>query len=366
MNIGIIGLGLIGGSIAKAVKQVHVQNSYITGYDLNKDDLKAAYDEGMIDSIAKDLRSGFSNCSVVFLCIPVQYIVEVLDEILPYLPNDCIITDVGSTKYELVKTMNAHIEKSNKRLYYVGGHPMTGSERFGYKASSAHLFENAYYMLTPQADTPDFIVFILQKLIERMGGIPLILSASYHDFVTANISHLPHIIASSLVHLVRNNDGENAYLHALAAGGFKDLTRIASSNPDIWTSICLSNKEQIQKVYSSYIQILEHFMDILDRGSEKELYSFFDTSRIYRNTFTEGVSSGLSKRYALHVDAKDEPGIIAKITTLLSENHINIKNLSVISDREFDVGVLKILFANKSDLISATEILSQNRFTIYY
>lgn len=366
MNIGIIGLGLIGGSIAKAIKQVHVQNSYIIGYDLNSSDLKAAYDEGMIDSIAKDLRSGFSNCSVVFLCIPVKNIVGVLDQILPYLPNDCIITDVGSTKYELVKTMNEHVEQYDKRVYYVGGHPMTGSERFGYSASSAHLFENAYYMLTPQADTPDFIIFILQKLIERMGGIPLVLSASYHDFVTANISHLPHIVASSLVHLVRNNDGDNAYLHALAAGGFKDLTRIASSNPDIWTSICLSNKEQIQKVYGSYIQILEHFMDILDRSSEKELYSFFDTARIYRNTFTEGVSSELSKRYALHVDAKDEPGIIAKITTLLSENHINIKNLSVISDREFDVGVLKILLASKSDLISATEILSQNRFTIYY
>ena len=366
MNIGIIGLGLIGGSIAKAIKQVHVQNSYIIGYDINKADLKAAYDEGMIDAMATNLHTNFSNCSVIFLCIPVQHIVNMLDELLPHLPNDCIITDVGSTKYELVKTINAHIENSNKRVYYVGGHPMTGSERFGYSASTSHLFENAYYMLTPQGDTPDFIIFILQKLIERIGGIPLVLSASYHDFVTANISHLPHIIASSLVHLVRNNDGENAYLHALAAGGFKDLTRIASSNPDIWTSICLSNKEQIQKVYGNYIEILQHFMDILERGSEKELYSYFDTARIYRNTFTEGVSSELSKRYALHVDAKDEPGIIAKITTLLSDNHINIKNLSVISDREFDVGVLKILFATKSDLISATEILSQNRFTIYY
>lgn len=366
MNIGIIGLGLIGGSIAKAIKQVHVQNSYIIGYDVNQNDLKIAYEDGMIDSIATSLRTGFSNCSVIFLCIPVQHIVGILDEILPYLPNDCIITDVGSTKYELVKQMNEHVEKSNKRVYYVGGHPMTGSERFGYSASSSHLFENAYYMLTPGADTPDFIIFILQKLIERMGGIPLVLSASYHDFVTANISHLPHIIASSLVHLIRDNDGENAYLHALAAGGFKDLTRIASSNPNIWTSICLSNKEQIKKVYGSYIQILEHFMDVLERGCEAELYSFFDTARIYRNTFTEGVSSELSKRYALHVDAKDEPGIIAKITTLLSENHINIKNLSVISDREFDVGVIKILFSTKSDLISATEILSQNRFMIYY
>lgn len=366
MNIGIIGLGLIGGSIAKAVKQVHVQNSFIVGYDINQSDLKAAYDDGMIDAMAPNLHTGFSNCSVVFLCIPVHHITTVLGELLPSLPNDCILTDVGSTKYELVKTISDHVSTSNKRVYYVGGHPMAGSERFGYSAATAHLFENAYYMLTPQGDTPDFVIFILQKLIERMGGIPLVLSASYHDYVTANISHLPHIIASSLVHLVRNNDGENAYMHALAAGGFKDLTRIASSNPDIWTSICLSNKGQIQKVYASYIEILKHFMDILERESERELYSFFDSARIYRNTFSEGVSSELSKRYALHVDAKDEPGIIAKIATLLSEHQINIKNLSVLSDREFDVGVIQVLFSTKSDLILATEILSQNRFTIYY
>lgn len=366
MNIGIIGLGLIGGSIAKSIKQVHSQNSYIIGYDLNQVDLKAAYDDGVIDSIAPNLQTGFTNCSVVFICIPVRHIASILDHLLPFLPNDCIITDVGSTKYELVKMINKYTKQSPKRLYYVGGHPMTGSERFGYGASSAHLFENAYYMLTPQGDTPEFIVFILQKLIERMGAIPMILSASYHDFITANISHLPHILASSLVHLVRNNDGENAYLHALAAGGFKDLTRIASSNPDIWTSICLSNKSYIQKVFADYRHILDHFVEVLENDSEKELYSFFDTARIYRNTFPEGASSELIKRYALHVDAKDEPGIIAKIATLLSEHHINIKNLSVMSDREFDVGVIKIIFSNKADLIAATEILSQHRYTIYY
>lgn len=367
MNIGIIGLGLIGGSIAKAIKQVHAQNSYIIGYDTNKSDLQAAYDDGVIDTIAPCLQTGFSNCTVVFICIPVRYIIDLVGELLPHLPNDCIITDVGSTKYELVKEISKYTSTSKKRIYYVGGHPMTGSERFGYSASSSHLFENAYYMLTPQADTPDFILFILQKLIERMGALPLILSSSYHDFVTANISHLPHIIASSLVHLVRNNDGENAYLHALAAGGFKDLTRIASSNPDIWTSICLSNKKQIQKVFQDYKGILDHFLEILELDSEDELYSFFDTARIYRNTFPEGAaSSELTKRYSLHVDAKDEPGIIAKITTLLSEHHINIKNLSVMSDREFDVGVIKILFANKTDLIAATEILSRHRYTLYY
>ena len=287
-------------------------------------------------------------------------------QLLPYLPNDCILTDEGSTKYHVMQEVEPLITASEKRIYYVGGHPMTGSEKFGYSASHDHLFENAYYMLTPLGDTPDFILFILQKLIERMGGIPLVLSASYHDYVTANISHLPHIIASSLVHLVKENDGDASYLHTLAAGGFKDLTRIASSNADIWTSICLTNKEQLQKVFRTYTGILQHFLDCLENDSEKELYSYFNTARLYRNTFGEGPSTDLSKRFSLHIDAKDEPGIIAKIATLLSEHQINIKNLSVMSDREFDVGVIKILFANKNDLLLAAEILSQHHYTLYY
>ncbi len=366
MHIGIIGLGLIGGSITKAIKNFHVQNSYIIGYDTNSNDLQAAYDEGIIDFMATNLDSSFSNCSVVFICTPVTSIKTAVTKLLPHLPNDCILTDVGSTKYHIMQELEPIISTNNKRIYYVGGHPMTGSEKFGYSASSAHLFENAYYMLTPLGDTPDFILFILQKLIERMGGIPLVLSATYHDYVTANVSHLPHIIASSLVHLVKENDGEASYLHTLAAGGFKDLTRIASSNPDIWTSICLTNKMQLQRVFHNYLSILQKFLDCLEKDSERELYSFFNTARLYRNTFGEGASTGLSKQFALHIDAKDEPGIIAKTATLLSDHHINIKNLSVMSDREFDVGVIKILFGNKTDLLLAAEILSQHHYTLYY
>lgn len=366
MHIGIVGLGLIGGSIAKAIKNFHVQNSCIIGYDTNTNNLQAAYDEGMIDVMARHLDSSFSNCSVVFICTPVDHMKTVVSNLLPYLPNDCILTDVGSTKYHIMKDLEPVLSTYDKRIYYVGGHPMTGSEKFGYAASHAHLFENAYYMLTPLGDTPDFILFILQKLIERMGGIPLVLSATYHDYVTAHISHLPHIIASSLVHLVKENDGEASYLHTLAAGGFKDLTRIASSNADIWTSICLTNKVQIQKVFNHYLSILQKFLNCLENDSENELYSFFNTARLYRNTFSEGASTDLSKNFSLHIDAKDEPGIIAKLATLLSEHHINIKNLSVMSDREFDVGVIKILFANKTDLLLAAEILSQHHYTLYY
>lgn len=366
MNIGIIGFGLIGGSLAKAIKKVHAQNSYIIGYDKQPAYTKAAYEEGVIDSIAADTARSFSNCAVIFICTPVSYTSQIIENLLPYVANDCILTDVGSTKYNLVCEIDQIIQKSTKRVYYVGGHPMAGSEKSGYSASTAYLFENAYYMLTPMGNTPEFILFILQKMIERIGAIPLVLSASYHDFAAANISHIPHIIASSLVHLVKDNDGDSGHLHALAAGGFKDITRIASSSPDIWTSICISNKQQIQKVFHKYMMLLNKFSSALESNDADLLYCFFDTARIYRNTLGEGASNDVTKGYSLHIDAKDEPGIIASIATLLSANNLNIKNIGIINDREFDSGVIRVTFENKSILLRATEILSQNKYTIYY
>jgi len=365
MNIGIIGLGLIGGSLAKAIKKVHAQNSSIIGYDTQFSYAKTAHAEGVIDHIARDKEASFSTCSVIFVCTPVSHTCKTIENLLPHIAKDCIITDVGSTKYNLVCEIDTMIKNSGKRVYYVGGHPMSGSEKSGYAASTPYLFENAYYMLTPLGDTPQFILFILQKLIERIGAIPLILSASYHDFATANTSHLPHIIASGLVHLVKENDGDKQHLHALAAGGFKDITRIASSNPDVWTSICLSNKAQIQKVFNKYLSILTKFSTALEEDDQESIYDFFELARNYRNTFSEGVSNDVAKGYALHVDAKDEPGIIASIATLLSLNKLNIKNIGVVNDREFEEGVIKIIFGSKSDMLRATQILSQKHYTIY-
>lgn len=366
MHIGIIGLGLIGGSIAKTIKKVHAQNSYIIAYDTNTTFTEAALESGSIDKIASNLTYEFSNCNVIFICTPISYTPDIVKGLLPYVSKDCIITDIGSTKYELIQEIDTIIKSSDKNLYFVGGHPMAGSEKSGYFASTDYLFENAYYILTPLSDTPDFIVFILQKMIERLGALPLILTPSYHDFATATVSHLPHIIASGLVHLVKDNDGSKNHLHTLAAGGFKDITRIASSNPTIWHNICKSNKEEIQKVFKRYIDILNEFYNALDTGNDEAVYNYFDEAKSYRNTFNDGINSEIIKNYTIYVDAKDEPGIIASIATLLSSHGINIKDIGIMNHREFACGVLRIAFANKSCMLNAHQILSKHNYTIYY
>lgn len=365
MRIGIIGFGLIGGSIAKALKKNNAQHSTIIGYDRDTASINQAFAEGIIDQIATNTTTDFAGCNVIFIGTPVSSIPSIIESLLPYVGKDCILTDIGSTKVEIVEQVQQLIHTSNRQLYFLGGHPMVGSEKSGYQHAAAHLFENAYYILTPTSDTPDFIVFILQKLIERLGAIPIVLAPSYHDFATATVSHLPHIIASSLVHLVKQSDGQSHYLHTLAAGGFKDITRIASANPEIWQSISLSNKAQIQKACTKFLEILQTFNDALASDDDRQIYAFFESARTYRDTFQDGVSGSLAQSYTLYVDAQDQPGIIASIATILSTRGINIKDIGIINHREFDCGVLRISLDSRASLLEAHQVLSHHNYTIY-
>lgn len=365
MRIGIIGFGLIGGSMAKALKKNNAQHSYIVGYDLDQSSLQQAFEEGIIDEIAANTTSAFKGCNVIFIGTPISSISSIIESLIPHVGKDCILTDIGSTKLGIVEEVQNIIKKSEKELYFLGGHPMVGSEKSGYRNSSDYLFENAYYILTPTSDTPDFIVFILQKLVEKLGAIPIVLAPSYHDFATSTVSHLPHIIASGLVHLVKESDGENQYLHTLAAGGFKDITRIASSNPIIWRDICLANKGQIQKVFSKYLDILGQFNEALLSDDEDKIYQFFDIARSYRDTFQDGVKGSLIQTHTLYVDAQDQPGIIASIATILSTRGINIKDIGIINHREFECGVLRLSLESRNALLEAHQVLSNHNYTIY-
>lgn len=365
MHIGIIGLGLIGGSIAKTLKKVHAQNSFIIGFDTDSLSATKALEEGAIDHIATELGAEFSKCNVIFICTPVSSIDMVVEKLLPFIASDCILTDIGSTKESVMKKVEDILSGHTKKAYFIGGHPMTGSEQSGYEASTNYLFENAYYILTPSPGTPDFILFIMQKMVERLGAIPITLEPGYHDFATAVVSHLPHIIASSLVHLVKNQDGCEHSLHTLAAGGFKDITRIASSNPTIWQDICLSNKTPIKACLENYIVSLTAFCQTLESEDSQAIYNFFNEAGRYRDTFQDGIKSDIAKVFTIFVDAEDEPGIIACIATLLSSHSINIKDIGIVNQREFASGVLRIAFGKKSEMEKAKHLLIKHNYTVY-
>lgn len=361
VTCGFIGLGLIGGSIARALKERR-GNVTIRAYDTNADTLRLAKEEGIADVTTDRIDNTFSDCHILFLCAPVSCNNENLQKLLPCLSEDCILTDVGSVKTEIHRAISALGLEDR----FIGGHPMAGSERFGYANSKAQLLENAYYILTYTHASPalDQKLRFYRELVASIGAIPFVLPCRDHDYVTAAVSHLPHVIASSLVNLVETSDTEGV-MKLIAAGGFKDITRIASSSPDMWQQICLTNRSNISALLGRYIDTLQRIRGQIDSGAAQEIYNFFDNARRYRDSFISAPSGSIKTVYSIRIDIADEPGALASIATMLALNGISIKNIGIIHNRELEEGALHIEFYEESGMHNAVTILKNRGYTIY-
>lgn len=359
-KIGFIGLGLIGGSIAKKLKSSN-KNHYIIAYNRSEQSRIDAANDNVADIITDKIDNVFSECDYIFLCTPVEQNIKYLSILKNIISKDCIITDVGSVKGNIHK----EIEKLKLTKNFIGGHPMAGSEKTGYKNSSETLLENAYYVITPTKDILPEKIDEFNNLILSLRAIPVILNYNEHDFVVAAISHLPHIIAACLVNLVKDNDSNDETMKLLAAGGFKDITRIASSSPQMWQQICSTNKENITILIDKYIEMLKITkQNILEDGSIK-IYDLFQSSSEYRNSFSDKPRGPIKKTYNIFCDIIDESGAISKVALLLADNNINIKNIGIIHNREFDEGVLKVEFYEQTSMDMAVHVLKKSGYNIF-
>ena len=214
LTAGFIGLGLIGGSIARALKK-QAPSTTVMAYMRSRDRLLKAQEDGAVDIILEGVGEPLRQCDIIFLCTPVEYNASYLEQIRPYLKPGAVITDVGSTKTQIHEAVQSLAMEES----FIGGHPMAGSEKTGYENSTDHLLENAYYILTPTDKTPESSVAMMTQTASLIGAIPLVLDYREHDRIVAAVSHLPHIIASSLVNLVRDKDGSQGLMKRLAAGG---------------------------------------------------------------------------------------------------------------------------------------------------
>lgn len=360
LTCGFIGLGLIGGSIARALKQ-SVPNVRIIAYDISEASLRLALDQQIADVAANAIDQHFSCCDYIFLCAPVQKNDLSLSAVRKIISPDCLLTDVGSVK----TTIHEAVRDAGLEHCFIGGHPMAGSERTGFVNSKASLLENAYYILTPTDQVPSEKLKAYCKLVSDMGAIPLVLDYRKHDYVTAAISHLPHVVASSLVNLVRDSDSADGIMKMVAAGGFKDITRIASSSAVMWQQICLTNTSNISQLLGDYIDALSRVKESLDKKDKDELYDFFDSARIYRDSFISASSGPIKKSYSICVDIADRPGALAFVVALLAENNISIKNIGITHNREAEDGVLQLEFYEESALRTAAALLEKERYTLH-
>ncbi|MCM1266374.1 MAG: prephenate dehydrogenase [Bacteroidales bacterium] len=360
LTCGFIGLGLIGGSIAKAMKQ-HLPDVRLLAYDIHTASLELAKKEKIIDEICPAIDGAFQGCDYLFLCAPVSHNVENLRTLKSFLSPDTILTDVGSVKTEI----HEQIEALGLQEQFIGGHPMAGSERFGYQNAKASLLENAYYILTPSGTVPQEKTDAYEELVKTIGAIPLILSYEEHDYVTAAISHLPHVIAASLVNLVKDSDSKDGVMKMIAAGGFKDITRIASSSPAMWQQICLTNSVNISKLLRAYIRSLTDIADDIDSREKDTLYTFFDTARSYRESFISTPSGPIKAEYVFTVDIADKPGAIAAVSSLLAMHDVSIKNIGINHNRELAEGALRIEFYDQKMLEQAETVMTEHGYKIH-
>lgn len=362
-SICFIGFGLIGGSIAKSLTDSTEYECSLSAYDLDTVALKQAVRDHVLQATYSSLDEiPFEKLDIIVLCAPVKINSENLRKIYKRIPANCIITDVGSVKSDIETT----VYDLGLQAQFIGGHPMTGSEKSGYVASSSLLMRNAYYILTPTDVAPQFMIDEMLALVNASGAISLVMSCSEHDYVVAGISHLPHIISASLVNLVHDNDVPNENMHKVAAGGFKDITRISSSSPKMWEQICDMNQKSIITLLDKYIDSLKKVRDNLTPYSEDEMYRFFNDAREYRDSFSDMSKGPITKIHRFYVDLPDVTGIIAKIATLLAEHNINLQNIGIIHNREFENGALRIEFQDEVAMQKAAKILTASNYSISF
>lgn len=358
-SIAFIGLGLIGGSIARGIKREE-PDTKIMAYMRTRSRLLQAKEEGIVDVILEGIGEELRECDLIFLCTPVEYNARYLAEIKPFLKPGAIITDVGSTKADI----HEEVIRLGLESQFMGGHPMAGSEKTGYENSTDHLLENAYYIITPTAASTEEQVNRLVRIASMIGSIPLVLDYHEHDFITAAISHLPHIIASSLVNLVKASDNDEGVMKRLAAGGFKDITRIASSSPEMWEQICMTNSRNLSVILERYISSLSQILRELKESDSQYIYRLFETSRDYRNSFSEKVPGSIAPDYSFTVDMADEVGAISTLSVILAAKGISIKNIGINHNREHGEGTLRIDFYDKETMDSAWKQLERYHYDL--
>lgn len=358
-KVGFIGLGLIGGSIAKNIRKDFPDTDMIA-FDVDTLAVKKALADGTVNRSTSAVDDQFSDCQLIFLCAPTHFNIAHLKQLKDIIAPDCILTDVGSVKADICQA----VEALDMNDHFIGGHPMVGSEQSGYQAAREYLLENAYYFICPSPTVSGDKTERLSTYIESLGALPIIYSPEEHDHVTSYISHIPHVIAASLVNLVKAADTDGMY-KKLAAGGFKDITRIASSSPMVWEHILTSNAKQVKLGLREYISLLEDMLSSIEHMDGKAIYNFFDEAMIYRNSVPGKANGVIETHYECFVDVPDEPGNLYRVAKILADNQINIKNAGIAGNREESEGALCLELYRAEDLALSIRLLRKYGYGVF-
>ena len=356
-TIYIAGLGLIGASMALGIKRDHPDYE-ILGYNRSQASRDIALERGMIDRATDDFASFAPLADVIILTLPIKQTIAFIQELAGLnLKDGVIISDAGSTKAAIVDAAEKYL--AGKSIRFVGAHPMAGSHKTGAASADVNLFENAYYIFTPSSLTTPETLSEMKDLLSGLHARFIEIDAKEHDRVTSQISHFPHILASSLMEQTAIYAQEHEMTRRFAAGGFRDMTRIAESEPGMWTSILLSNRETILERIEDFKERLDEIGQAIDKGEEEQIWNFFNQAREQRQAMEIHKRGGVDSSYDLYVDVPDEEDVILRILELLRGT--SLVNIHINEENREDVhGILQISFKNAQDLERAEHLISEN------
>lgn len=294
-----------------------------------------------------------ADIDILFLGAPIKSNIQLLQQIVSLDKwKDLLVTDMGSTKASIT---NMADQLPGNNWSFIGGHPMAGSENAGIEAANPFLFQNAIYVLTPSKTRPpaDEKMSMLINLLYKIGARIIKISPDFHDRLVAHISHLPYVVAVSLINFIGDNEKSEIF-YQLAAGGFRDLTRIAQSSYDVWSNIFKDNKENILEAIDSLIKYFDFLKKCLEKDEFKKELHKAQRTRVKMPAGTKGFINPLVD---IRVEIEDKPGVLADITSILAGEAINIKDIAILKIRENLGGVLQLQFEDKKTARKAAEFL---------
>jgi prephenate dehydrogenase len=317
----VVGTGLIGGSIGLALRRA---GWHVTGEDRNEATAARALELGALDGVGRD-----PDAEITFLATPVRAVADAAREALAI--GSGIVTDVGGVKGSIVDSVG------DPR--FIGGHPMAGSEQDGIDGADADLFAGAVWVLTPTATTDDAAFARLRSVITELGADVVALAPDHHDALVAVVSHVPHLTAASLMRMADDRSTEHRALLRLAAGGFRDMTRIASGHPGIWPDICAENRDAIVDVLDGLLASLTEVRGIVADDDRNGLLTVLEQARTARANIPSRLS-GVGDLSEVRIPVPDRAGVLAEVTTLAGTLDVNIADLEIAHSSEGDRGVL--------------------------
>ncbi|HTW11216.1 MAG TPA: prephenate dehydrogenase/arogenate dehydrogenase family protein [Solirubrobacteraceae bacterium] len=354
MRIAVIGLGLIGGSIALAARER--LDAEVLGWDPDPGALDAAMRRGAISARAAALGDALLGAEVVFVAAPVGALPGLVGEVLEAAAADCVVSDVGSTKRAVVA---AHADQR-----FVGGHPLAGAETAGVEHARADLFDRATWYLTPTAITDGQLYERLHRVLSGLGAVPVALDADTHDRLLALVSHLPHVFANVLVSQAAAGSGEDGKRLPAVGPSFRDATRVAGSNSGIWTDIYMSNRDALVPAIEEAISALERVRDALQTGDAHALTGWNDAAARDHQQLMQGHLVG-GDLHELRVPVPNRPGVVAQLALELGRVGVNIADLGLYPAAHMRDGVVALWISGDENADRAEQVIVELGFPVF-